>query len=41
MDNLQPRLKEVYKSKIVPKLKEELKKSNVMDLPRLMKVTLN
>ncbi len=39
MDNLQPRLKEVYKSEIVPKLKEELKKSNIMDLPRLMKIT--
>ena len=41
MDNLQPRLKEVYKFEIVPKLKEELKKSNVMDLPRLTKITLN
>ena len=41
MDNLQPRLKEVYRTEIVPKLKEELKKSNIMDLPRLMKITLN
>ena len=41
MDNLQPRIKEVYKSEIVPKLKEELKKSNVMDLPKLTKITLN
>ncbi len=41
MDNLQPRLKEIYKSKVVPKLKEELNKSNLMDLPRLIKVTLN
>ena len=41
MDNLQPRLKEVYKTEIIPKLKEELNKSNVMDLPKLTKVTLN
>ena len=41
MGNLQPRLKEVYKNEIVPKLKEELSKSNIMDLPKLIKVTLN
>ena len=41
MGNLQPRLKEVYKNEIVPKLKEELSKSNIMDLPKLTKVTLN
>ena len=41
MDNLQPRLKELYKSEIIPKLKEELNKSNVMDLPKLTKITLN
>ena len=41
MDNLLPRLKEVYKSEIIPKLKEELNKSNVMDLPKLTKITLN
>ena len=41
MDSVQPRLKEVYKVEIVPKLKEELKKSNIMDLPRLIKITLN
>ena len=41
MGNLQPRLKEVYKNQIVPKLKEELSKSNIMDLPKLTKVTLN
>ena len=41
MDNLQPRLKEIYNSKIVSQLKEELNRSNVMDLPKLTKVTLN
>ena len=41
MGNIQPRLKEVYKNEIVPKLKEELSKSNIMDLPKLTKVTLN
>ena len=41
MGNLQPRLKEFYKNEIVPKLKEELKKPNIMDLPKLTKVTLN
>ena len=41
MGNLQPRLKELYKNEIVPKLKEELKKPNIMDLPKLTKVTLN
>ena len=41
MGNLQPRLKELYKNEIVPKLKEELNKPNIMDLPKLIKVTLN
>ena len=41
MGNIQPRLKEVYKNEIIPKLKEELSKSNIMDLPKLTKVTLN
>ena len=41
MDNLQPRLKEIYNSEIVPRLKEELKKSNIMNLPKLTKITLN
>ena len=41
MDNTIPRLKEIYKSEVVPKLKEELSKSNVMALHRLTKVTLN
>ena len=41
MGNLQPRLKEFYKNEIVPKLKEELSKPNIMDLPKLTKVTLN
>ena len=41
MDSMQPRLKEIYIKEIVPKLKEELNKSNVMDLPKLSKITLN
>ncbi|MDC0404250.1 50S ribosomal protein L5 [Porticoccaceae bacterium] len=35
------RLKEVYKSEIAPKLKEELGLSNVMEVPRITKITLN
>lgn len=34
-------LKEVYKSEILPKLKEELGLDNVMDVPRITKITLN
>lgn len=41
MDNLQPRLKEIYKTEVIPKLKEKLNKSNLMELPRLSKITLN
>ncbi len=34
-------LKEVYKTEIVPKLKEELGLQNVMEVPRITKITLN
>ena len=35
------RLKEVYKTDIAPKLKDELGLANVMEVPRILKVTLN
>ena len=35
------RLKEIYRKEIAPKLKEELKLSNVMEVPRVTKITLN
>tara|TARA_B100000965_G_scaffold403933_1_gene433336 strand:+ start:671 stop:1222 length:552 start_codon:yes stop_codon:yes gene_type:complete len=41
MTNLQPRLKDAYRDEVVPILKEQLKKSNLLDLPRLSKITLN
>ena len=34
-------LKDKYKSEIVPKLKEELGLDNVMEVPRITKITLN
>jgi len=34
-------LKEVYKSELAPKLKEELGLDNVMEVPRITKITLN
>jgi len=34
-------LKDKYKSEIVPRLKEELGLSNVMEVPRVTKITLN
>jgi large subunit ribosomal protein L5 len=34
-------LKTVYKKEIAPKLKEELGLSNVMEIPRITKITLN
>jgi large subunit ribosomal protein L5 len=34
-------LKERYKSEIVPRLKEELGLANVMEVPRITKITLN
>ncbi|WP_075186103.1 50S ribosomal protein L5 [Teredinibacter haidensis] len=35
------RLKEIYQKEIAPKLKEELGLKNVMEIPRITKVTLN
>ena len=35
------RLKEVYKNELAPKLKEELGLTNVMEVPRITKITLN
>ncbi len=34
-------LKEIYKSELAPQLKEELGLSNVMEVPRITKITLN
>ena len=35
------RLNEVYKKEIAPKLKEELGLANVMEIPKITKITLN
>lgn len=35
------RLKKIYREEITPKLKEELKLANVMEVPRVTKITLN
>ena len=35
------RLREVYKSEIASKLKEELGLANVMQVPKITKITLN
>ena len=35
------RLKEIYRKELAPKLKEELKLGNVMEVPRVTKITLN
>lgn len=35
------RLKEVFRNEIAPKLKEELQLANVMEVPRVSKITLN
>ena len=35
------RLRELYKKELAPKLKEELGLSNVMEIPRITKITLN
>jgi large subunit ribosomal protein L5 len=35
------RLKELYKKELAPKLKEELGLANVMNVPRITKITLN
>jgi large subunit ribosomal protein L5 len=36
-----PRLDTIYREKLVAQLKEELKLSSVMEVPRIMKVTIN
>ena len=41
MDNYTPRLKEIYNTSVIPKLKQDLMISNDMALPKLIKVTLN
>ncbi|WP_111643363.1 50S ribosomal protein L5 [Marinimicrobium alkaliphilum] len=35
------RLKEIYRKELAPKLKEELGLANVMEVPRITKITLN
>jgi len=35
------RLKQLYRDELAPKLKEELKLSNLMEVPRITKITLN
>jgi large subunit ribosomal protein L5 len=35
------RLKEAYKNDMVPKLKQQLELANIMEVPRLTKITLN
>ena len=35
------RLKEVYKNELATKLKDELGLANVMEVPRITKITLN
>ena len=35
------RLKEVYKTDVAPKLKQELGLANVMEVPRITKITIN
>src|SRR5690606_35421296 len=35
------RLKEIYKTEIAPKLQAELGLNNVMEIPRITKITLN
>lgn len=41
MENYTPRLKERYRSEIVPALKERFEYDNVMQVPRLTKVVVN
>lgn len=35
------RLKDIYRNELAPKLKEDLKLANVMEVPRVTKITLN
>ena len=41
MENYTPRLKERYRSEIVPALTEQFEYGNVMQVPRLLKVVVN
>lgn len=41
MENYTPRLKERYRSEIVPALTEQFEYDNVMQVPRLLKVVVN
>lgn len=36
-----PRLQELYKTTLIPQLKEKLQLNNVMEVPRITKITLN
>ena len=38
---MEPRLKSIYKSEILPQLKDSLKVKNVMQVPRLEKIVIN
>src|SRR5258706_12682780 len=40
-ETLTPRLKERYRSELVPALKQELGLANVMQVPRVVKVVIN
>ncbi|MCM8785509.1 MAG: 50S ribosomal protein L5 [Candidatus Omnitrophica bacterium] len=37
----QPRLKKIYKESVVPKLMEEFKYKNIMQVPKILKIVLN
>lgn len=39
--NIPPRLSAVYKSEIIPKLKEKFKYGNIMEVPKLEKIVVN
>lgn len=38
---MKPRVQEIYENEVAPKLKTELSIDNVMDVPRLSKITIN
>lgn len=38
---MEPRLKEKYKKEIIPKMLKNRKFNNVMELPRINKITVN
>jgi large subunit ribosomal protein L5 len=39
--NVQPRLRKIYKEKVLPQLMEEYKYTSVMQAPRLLKIVIN